>query len=197
LIEILGIVGSPRTCGNTEFLVREVLKAAETKGAKVNFIPISTYELMPCTGCRICLETGECVIQDDVERIFGKMAKADGIVLGSPVYFGGVTAQMKILIDRIGYLNKSRGRKAFRHKIGGALAVGRRHGLLFTYTQILAFLQDAKMIIPGCRWVLGLGVQKGDVGKDVESVELARELGCEIFKLAALTKPLREGKNET
>jgi len=189
--KILGIIGSPNKQGNTALLVREVLKTAEAQGSETKILCLADFQLSPCNGCRSCLETGKCMIKDDIEELFTEMLQADGIVIGSPVYFGGVTAQVKTFIDRVGYLNKARGREAFRRKIGGCVVVGRHSGLLNTYIQILLFLLDARMIIPGTRWVLGRGFKNGDVEKDSEGISLARELGYEINNLANLTKPLR------
>ena len=99
-MKVIGISGSPRPEGNTTLLVREALNAIAEEGIETEFISLADKELNPCIGCNICKEIGSCQIIDDVDEILQKMKEADGIIVGSPVYFGGVTAQLKILMDR-------------------------------------------------------------------------------------------------
>jgi multimeric flavodoxin WrbA len=105
---IVGISGSPRVGGNTDMILQEALTAAKEEGADVKLIRISDYNLLPCNACRTCFNTKECVIDDDGEKLYQEILKADGFILGSPSYFQGVTAQMKTFIDRIGYLALAR-----------------------------------------------------------------------------------------
>ena len=92
----LGIVGSPRKGGNTSILVEEVFKYL--KGKK-RFISLAGLNIHPCNNCDRCyVEKRECVIDDDIKWIIQEMEKADVIILGSPCYFGMVSAQLKMLI---------------------------------------------------------------------------------------------------
>lgn len=183
MVKLLGIVGSPRKGGNTEILMKEALKAGEQEGAETELIHLVDFSLEPCNGCRTCFETKNCVIKDDVEKIFEKMAEADAIIIGSPVYFYNVSAQTKILIDRVGYLNIAREKKAFRNKIGGAIAVGGRSGLVSVLSAIFVFLAAARMIT-AAPIVTALASAKGDALKDVLGIEDARELGESMVRLA-------------
>jgi len=191
MVKLLGIVGSPRKGGNTEIIVREALKAAEEEGASTELMFLTDFGLGPCDGCRTCFDTKDCVLEDDVEKIYGKIAKADGIIIGSPVYFNNVTAQTKTFIDRIGYLNIARGRKALRNKVGGAIVVARRAGLSYAYDQILMFFSGMRMITANPAVGL-LANAKGEVMKDAEGVEAARELGRSMVHIAEVTGPLRK-----
>lgn len=191
MVKILGIVGSPRKGGNTELLVNEVLKAASSAGTKTETIFLSDYQLAPCDGCQACFDTKSCAITDDVEKLFQKIVEADAIVLGSPVYFGGVTAQVKTFIDRIGYLNNARGRRSLANKIGAAAVVGRRTGMLNTSLQILTFLTSARMIVPNGGRLVAVGRDKGDVLNDAEGMENAKHLGSTIVQLAQTTSDLK------
>jgi len=110
LIHVLGIVGSPRTNGNTERLVAEALRVVEEKGAETELLRLAGKEVKPCDACLSCRKTGECHMKDDFQTIFDKMVKADGIILSSPVYFGSATPQIKALVDRAGYLSGAKGR---------------------------------------------------------------------------------------
>ena len=190
VVKLLGIVGSPRKGGNTEIAMRETLKAGEQEGAETELIHLVDFNLKPCDGCRVCFETKNCVIEDDVEKLFEKMTQADGIIIGSPVYFYDVNAQTKTFIDRVGYLHSARGRKAFRNKIGGALAVAGRSGLSNALSQILMFLAAARMIT-AAPVVASLASAKGDAIKDTRGLDDARELGKSIVQIAEATASLR------
>lgn len=100
-MKILGIVGSPhRKMGNTYQMVKRMLEEAERMGAETEIVLLSDLKIDYCAGCATCLIRGECPQKDDVKELQEKMLKADGIVLGSPVYTLHVTAQMKTFIDR-------------------------------------------------------------------------------------------------
>ena len=98
--KVLGIFGSPRKGGNTERLLEEALKGAEKEGADVERLHIVRFHITPCTECLQCLEKGECVIQDDMQKIYPKLLESDIIILASPIFFYGVTAWAKALVDR-------------------------------------------------------------------------------------------------
>ena len=99
-MKVLGIAGSPRRNGNTDLLLAEVMKGAAIKGAEVKTIILSNLNISPCQHCDSCLKTGECKIQDDMQRIYSEMEQADGIILASPLHFMSLTAQMKTMVDR-------------------------------------------------------------------------------------------------
>ena len=101
-MKIVGINGSPRgTESRTARLVEGVLRGAASAGAGTEYIDICQHRIEFCTGCGTCYATGECTRLDDFPRILGRMLEADGIVLGSPNYINGPTAQIKQMIDRM------------------------------------------------------------------------------------------------
>ncbi|MCK4307848.1 flavodoxin family protein [candidate division WOR-3 bacterium] len=100
-MKVLGIIGSPRKGGNTDILVSEVLKGAVSKGAQQEKIYLDDFQMFPCKTCGKCKTTGICIQPDDFNLILEKIKEASAIVLGSPVYCKTVTAQTKILIDKI------------------------------------------------------------------------------------------------
>ena len=100
-VKILGLFGSPRRGGNTDLLLEEMLKGAEEEGAQTERIIISGLKFSPCMECHGCDETGECVLDDDMEKVYPKLLEADWIILASPIFFYGVTAWTKALIDRV------------------------------------------------------------------------------------------------
>jgi multimeric flavodoxin WrbA len=99
-MKVLGLFGSPRRGGNTELLLEEALKGAESEGAEVERIYLADYAITPCKECHGCDDTGHCVILDDMQKIYPKLQEADIIILASPIFFYGVTAWAKALIDR-------------------------------------------------------------------------------------------------
>ncbi|MDD4484071.1 MAG: flavodoxin family protein [Methanoregula sp.] len=99
-MKILGIATSPRKGANSQSLVEHVLAGAKKAGAKTELVRICDLDIAPCTGCSTCKEKGECIIDDDMGNLWEKMAKADAIVLGSPVYWGRLNAQAYPFIDR-------------------------------------------------------------------------------------------------
>lgn len=99
---ILGLQGSPRQGGNTDLLLSAFLKKAADAGAATEIIDVARTTIASCRGCGYCETHGICAIRDDsmATRIFGRLRKADMVVAASPVYFYGITAQLKGLIDR-------------------------------------------------------------------------------------------------
>jgi multimeric flavodoxin WrbA len=179
---VIGLSGSPRVGGNTDIILQEALSAAKAEGVEVKLIRISDYRIQPCNGCMACFSTKNCIADDDGENIYQEIVKADGIILGSPSYFQGVTAQMKIFIDRIGFLALARGRKDFAEKVGGVIAVARRSGVSSTCSQMITFLTAVGMTIPSGGRSFSIGREKGEVAKDQEGIDSARHLGKMIVQ---------------
>ena len=100
-VKVLGLFGSPRREGNTDLLLEEMLKGAEEAGAQIERIVITELKFSPCIECHGCDETGECVLDDDMAKVYPKLLEAGWIILASPIFFYGVTAWTKALIDRV------------------------------------------------------------------------------------------------
>ncbi|MGZ4847790.1 MAG: flavodoxin family protein [Halobacteriota archaeon] len=101
-MKILGINSSPRGKNSrTLKLVDAVLDGARQHGAETELVDIGALDIRYCIGCQVCYAEGECIQMDDLTELWAKMMRADGIVLGSPVYINGVTAQLKTMIDRL------------------------------------------------------------------------------------------------
>jgi len=99
-MKILTILGSPRPGGNSEVLLDAVSKGVELAGGEVETIRLSKRWIQPCLNCGGCDKTGECVLEDDMANIYDSLWTARRIILASPIYFYGVTAQTKAFIDR-------------------------------------------------------------------------------------------------
>lgn len=100
-MKILGIAGSPRRNGNTDILLRQAMLGAAEAGAETRTVVLSALNINPCRHCDGCLRAGgRCVIEDDMQWLHLDLREADGIVLASPIFFMGITAQAKAMIDR-------------------------------------------------------------------------------------------------
>jgi multimeric flavodoxin WrbA len=136
-----------------------------------------------------CFENRDkrCIFDDDIlNDCVGKMAEADGIILGSPVYFTDVTAEMKALIDRAGFVSMANG-GLFRRKVGSAAISVRRAGAMHTLDSLLHFLLISGMVVPGLP-PIGVGKNIGDVMNDDEGMAWARETGKSMAWLLELMK---------
>lgn len=101
-IKIIGFNASPRKEGNTAWIVNKILEGAREQGAETGSFNFGDLDIKPCRGC-LCCHKGDrgCVINDDMQRLYGELEHADALVLGSPVYMGQMSAQAKIFTDRL------------------------------------------------------------------------------------------------
>jgi len=97
---ILGISGSPRKGGNTETLLDEALRGAGEKGAETEKVILNNLKMVPCQECGKVKDDGTCKVEDDFSALYEKIMKADAIILAAPIFFGSLSAQAKIMIDR-------------------------------------------------------------------------------------------------
>ncbi len=99
-MKVLGIMGSPRIKGNTDLLLDEALKGAQSQGAEVEKILVDRLDITPCRAYYACLKDGNCIIRDAMDDIYPKVADADRVIIASPIFFYGLSGQVKALIDR-------------------------------------------------------------------------------------------------
>jgi NAD(P)H-dependent FMN reductase len=99
-LKVLGIAGSPRRDGNTDHLLQQVMAGTSSQGAETKTVVLSELNISPCRHCDGCIKTGKCVVDDDMQWLHLALREADRIVLASPIFFMGVTAQTKAMIDR-------------------------------------------------------------------------------------------------
>ena len=177
-MNILILSGSPRKGGNTELLVEAFVKGASQKH-HVEVVSVHDYKVNPCMGCNACFksESNACIQKDDMSLIYDKMAVADMLVIASPVYFYGLSAQLKAVIDR--FHNPIR--DTFHIKKTALLLVGAASlpelfdGILAQYRLCLNFfkLEDAgRVLVRGVK-------DKGDI-QNTEAIQKANELGLNI-----------------
>lgn len=173
LMNVVYISGSPRKKSNTDYLLNCILSRTDGE-----FIKLADYAIDPCRSCWACRENGCCVVDDGMETIIiPKLLAADAIVLGTPVYFSNVTAQLKAFIDRTWSI-----RGKLKDKIGAAVVVGRRYGAEGAITAINAFFLKHDMIVAN-RGISGIAFEPGEIRDDVESMEAAQRMGDRILGL--------------
>ena len=179
----IAINGSPRPGGNTENLLKKVLDPLEAAGWSTEYRQIGGKPVRGCLACMKCVErrNGRCIIEDDVVNEYLElMYAADVIILGSPTYFADVTAELKALIDRTGFVALANG-GAFSGKIGAAVVAVRRGGGTHVFDTINHMFLISSMIVPGSLyWNLGMGLDKGDVLDDDEAMRNMTHLGQTI-----------------
>ncbi len=187
MTKVLAINGSPRKDGNTSILIRHILRECENAGIETETIQLAGKKIHGCTSCMKCFENrdGKCVIDDDlVNTCIRKMIDADGIILGSPVYFLDVTSEMKALIDRAGFVSHANGHP-LSGKVGNAAVAVRRAGASRTFDTMLHFFLANEMVVPGLPCI-GIGRDIGDVERDEEGIAHAEKVGQTMARLATI-----------
>ncbi|MEA1959110.1 MAG: flavodoxin family protein [Chloroflexota bacterium] len=99
-MKVVGIMGSPRIGGNTDMLLDEALRGAHSQGAEIEQIVVDKLDISPCRELCSCEIDGRCAIRDDMDGIYGKLLEADVVIVASPMFFSGLTSQLKALVDR-------------------------------------------------------------------------------------------------
>jgi multimeric flavodoxin WrbA len=182
-VKVVAINGSARKDGNTALLLGRVLKVLEAEGFETELIQLAGQQIHGCTACRTCFETKNqrCTIESDKVNLYiQKMAKADGILLGSPVYFAMMSPEMKALIDRAGFVARAQP-DMLKHKVGAAVVAVRRAGGMTTFDAINHFFLINQMIVPGSSyWNIGVGNKKGEVENDEEGMQTMEDLGTNM-----------------
>lgn len=100
-VKVLGLASSPRPEGNSTLVLKEFLRGAKSAGAEAELVSLAELKIQPCQGCGACEQSGECIQQDDLSALMARMIAADRLALATPVYFMAVSAQAKLVIDRM------------------------------------------------------------------------------------------------
>ena len=183
-MKVVAFNGSGRKDGNTFLLLRTVLDILDAEGIETELIQLA--EGPPIRGCASCFKCMEnknmkCAIENDpFNDYFAKISGADGLLLGSPVYFSDLTAGMKALIERCGFVSRANG-NVLRRKIGAGVVAMRRAGANHTLASINYLFLISEMIVPGSSyWNMGIGRKPGDVKDDTEGLEIMKTLGANM-----------------
>lgn len=187
-MKVLGISGSPRNGGNSEFITAHALRAISEEGIETETVSLAGLTIGHCIGCYACQKEHRCVIDDDLDPILEKMKAADGIILATPVYFSGASSLVKALMDRTGMVARYSG-NLFKGKVGGPLVVGRRAGHNFAFAQMNYWFQILDFFMTGSSyWNVAFGKDKGEVAQDKEGLDTIWNFGKNV---ASLVKAVR------
>ncbi|MCS3924157.1 flavodoxin family protein [Methanosalsum natronophilum] len=184
-MKILGISGSPVENGNNEILINKVLHIAENRNFETDKLLLSSCNISPCNACDACRDNDTCPIEDDMDGVYAKLKQADAIIVSSPVYFGGMTGQLKCLFDRSVLLRRQG--FALNNKLGAAIAVGgsRNGGQEKTIQTIHDCMHVHGMIVIGDGGHFGGTSQKPVVEDDVgmKTVEDTINKMCDVLQM--------------
>ncbi|MHB9154573.1 MAG: flavodoxin family protein [Endomicrobiales bacterium] len=179
-MKVAAFNGSARKDGNTALLIKAVFEELNAAGIETELVQLAGKPVHGCRACRKCFSTKNrrCAFDDDfINECIEKMVRADGIILGSPVYFADVSTEMKALIDRAGYVSRANG-DMLQRKAGAAVVAVRRAGAIHAFDTLNHFFLIGQMIIPGSSyWNIGMGREAGEVSKDQEGIDTMRALG--------------------
>lgn len=187
-MKVLGINSSARKDGNTAILIEQVFQELNKEGIETELVQLAGQVIEPCRACWACGGQGGCVHRNDVfHEVFEKMAAADGILLGSPVYMANVSANMQALLERAAVVcDMTPG--LMTHKVGAAVAAVRRGGALQAIDAMNHFFLNHEMFVAGSvYWNMVYGRLPGDVLQDQEGLDNMRNLGRNMaFLMKAL-----------
>lgn len=172
-MKVIYISGSPRKKSNTDYLLE--ISLSITGG---ELIRLADHQIEFCTSCWACRKSGRCVIDDEMSNtLLPLLIESDAIVLGSPVYFNNVSAQLKAFIDRTWAIKGK-----LRNKIGGAIVVGRKYGAESAINAINSFFLKHE-IIPANRGVCGIAYNSLEIVHDREAIFAAQSLAERLIEL--------------
>ena len=179
-MKIIALIGSPRKGGNTDILVDEVLRGARTSRHKAKKLYLYDYNILPCLDCRRCkkAESGfTCSLMDGMQEIYQKLEESDLIIFGTPIYWYGPTAKMKLLIDRLrpyiasGRLKGKKGIIVVPSEEGAACC----NSLMEMFRMSFNYLE---MEIAGS--ILAKAYERGEIEKNPRDLKRAFDLGASL-----------------
>ena len=189
-MKVLMINGSPKANGNTSIALREMQQVFEQEGMEVEYVHVGHLPVRSCIACGHCYENGKCVFDDIVNEAAKGFEEADGLVVGSPVYYASANATLVAFLTRLFYsTNFSK-----RMKVGAAVAVARRGGLSATFDELNKFFTISGMPVASSQyWNSIHGGRPGEAEQDAEGLQTMRTLAR---NMAFLMKSIALGKEK-
>lgn len=191
MMKVLALNGSPRRKGNTDELLRAIVKGMETAGGEVEVVRLVELNIKGCIGCGGCDKTGHCVLEDDMQQLYPKILEVKRIVLASPIYFYGITSQAKAFVDRNQALwNRKRimvekgewqnepERKGFLVCVAATQGIKLFDGPILNAT----YVYDAMGMKYGGEFLVKGKDRRGDMVKDKEILQKAFEAGKKFME---------------
>lgn len=189
-MKVLLINGSPKKNGNTAIALEEMVKVFEKQGIETEVMQIGGKDIRGCIACAKCRQLGHCVFDDIVVEAGKKLAEADGLVIGSPVYYGSANGTLVAFLDRLFYSNTA----DLRMKVGAAAAVARRGGITATFDQLNKYFTISGMPVASGQYWNGMhGSAPGEAEQDGEGLQQMRTLAN---NMAFLMKSIALGKEK-
>ncbi|MBQ8599546.1 MAG: flavodoxin family protein [Oscillospiraceae bacterium] len=189
-MKVLLINGSPHANGCTATALKEVAKTLNENGVDSEIIQVGHLDVRGCTACGYCYKEGKCVFNDVVNEVAEKFKDADGIVLGSPVYYASANGTLTSFADRLFY--SSRFDKTM--KVGAAVVSARRGGNTATFDQLNKYFTINSMpVVSSQYWNQVHGNNAEQVVQDLEGMQIMRTLGR---NMAFLIKSIQLGKEQ-
>lgn len=193
-MKVVAFNGSPRANGNTAYALQAVGAELEKQGIEFEMVHVGNKAVRGCMACMGCVKNQDerCVLPgDEVNAWVQKMKEADGILLGSPVYYAGMAGTMKAFLDRAFFVS-SVNNSLFRHKVGAAVVAVRRSGGVSTFDSLNHYLLYSEMVLPTTNyWNVTHGLQPQEAAQDEEGTQIMRVLGK---NMAWLLQVLQAGR---
>ena len=190
-MKVLMINGSPRRENNTSIALAEMEKTFAEEGIEVETINLGNKDIRGCIACGKCAELGKCVFDDVVNDCAPKLAEADGLVVGTPVYYGSANGSIVSFMDRLFY---STGSIDKTMKVGAAVAVARRGGLTATFDEMNKYFTISGMPVASGQYWNGVhGRAAGEAAQDEEGMQQMRTLAR---NMAFLMKSIALGREQ-
>ena len=189
-MKVLLINGSPRTDGNTSIALNEMIKIFSDEGIDTEVVQIGNKDIRGCIACGSCAKNGKCVFNDIVNELAPKFEEAEGLVVGSPVYFASANATLIACLDRLFY---STGFEKTM-KVGASVAVARRGGCSATFDELNKYFTISGMPVASSQyWNSVHGREKGQANLDLEGLQTMRTLAR---NMVFLMKSIALGKEK-
>jgi len=189
-MKVLLINGSPKANGNTALALKEMAEIFAQEGIEAEIIHVGNKDIRGCIACGSCGKTGKCVFDDVVNEVAAKFEAADGLVIGSPVYYAGANATLMAFLQRLFY--STRFDKTM--KVGASIAIARRGGCSATYDEMNKFFGISGMPIASSQyWNSVHGGAPGQAAQDEEGMQTMRTLAR---NMAFLMKSIALGKEQ-
>ena len=174
-MKVVLINGSPHRKGNTFIALSEVAGALEKEGVQTEIIQLGIKAVQGCIACNKCAELGHCVFQVTLyNQVREALQEADGIVVGSPVYYAGPNGALCALLDRVFYSCS----ELLAYKAGASVAVCRRGGASATFDRLNKYFTILNMpVVSSQYWNSVHGMRPGEATEDAEGLQTMRMLG--------------------
>lgn len=175
-MKVLVVNGSPHLNGCTDRGLREVEETLKANGVEVERVNVGNKDIRGCIGCYFCRTHGRCVFNDAVNETAPKIAEADGLLVGSPVYYAGCNSQLLAFLDRLFYSTSGTIDKTM--KVGAAVVSSRRAGSTSAFDEINKYFTISAMpVVSSTYWNEVHGFTAEDVEADLEGLQTMRNLG--------------------